>query len=220
MSAYDRMTVYQTMLATRLVPLFYHADPEVARQLLYTCVQGGSQMLEFTNRGDRALAVYQTLDEIIRREKLPIILGVGSIYDAPTAALFIAHGANFVVSPAFNAEIARLCNRRKIAYLPGCATPAEISTAEEYGAEIVKIFPSGALGPAFLQAVLGPSPWSRLMPTGGVEPREESIRLWRSAGAACIGMGVTLFRQEWLQASNYDAIRQAIAHSLAVLQNT
>ena len=96
--------------------------------------------------------------------------------DAPTAALFIASGANFIVGPGFNPEISRLCNRRKILYIPGCATETEISTAEEYGAEICKVFPGETIGgPAFIKAVMAPCPWHRLMPTGGVDATEASV---------------------------------------------
>ncbi|MGQ9814209.1 MAG: bifunctional 4-hydroxy-2-oxoglutarate aldolase/2-dehydro-3-deoxy-phosphogluconate aldolase [Candidatus Roseilinea sp.] len=212
MARFDRLTVYNTMLAAGLVPLFYSGDIAEAKAVAAACVEGGAPVLEFTNRGERALSVFGEL--VSANPKL--ILGVGSVTDAPTAALFIAHGANFVVGPVFNPEVARLCNRRKIAYLPGCGTVSEIAVAEEMGAEIVKVFPGESIGgPGFIKAVLGPMPWSRLMPTGGVEATAESIGAWIKAGAVAVGLGSGLIRKDWLAAKNYDAIRDCVKQCLA-----
>jgi 2-dehydro-3-deoxyphosphogluconate aldolase / (4S)-4-hydroxy-2-oxoglutarate aldolase len=208
MARYTRLQVYDAMLTTGLVPLFYHDNPTVAQEIVKAVAAGGARVLEFTNRGEKALSVFGQLNAFIESAKLPIILGVGSIVDAPTAALYIAHGANFIVGPLFNPEVARLCNRRKIAYLPGCATVAEISTAEEAGVEIVKIFPGETVGgPSFIKAVLGPLTWSRLMPTGGVDATRESVQSWLKAGACCVGLGSNLIRKDWVASGNYQAIQ-------------
>lgn len=209
MARYNRLQVYDAMLTTRMVPLFYHDKPEVAQEVAKALSEGGARVLEFTNRGEKALPVFAHLNNYLEASKLPLILGVGSIVDAPTAALYIAHGANFIVGPLFNPEVARLCNRRKIAYLPGCSTVAEISTAEEAGCEIVKVFPGETVGgPAFIKAVLGPMPWSRLMPTGGVDATAESVQGWLKAGACCVGLGSNLVRKDWVSAGNYAAIKE------------
>ena len=153
MARYDRMTVLNAMLETGLVPVFYNADLEVAKQVATACAEGGARILEFTNRGDRAVNVFTELVAWCEAELPEIIVGVGSIADAPTAALYIAAGANFVVGPLLNADIARLCNRRKVAYSPGFGSVSEISAAEELGVEIVKVFPGGQVGgPAFVKA--------------------------------------------------------------------
>lgn len=215
MSEPSRLDIYQAILSSGLVPLFYHANPEFACQVVKACAEGGSLVLEFTNRGEKALQVFSQLTECVSKNKLPIILGVGSILDAPTAALFIAHGARFVVGPSCNPEIARLCNRRKIAYMPGCGTVTEISNAEELGVEIVKVFPGETVGgPAFIKAVLGPMPWSRIMPTGGVDLSPESIGGWIRAGACCVGMGSNLIKKDLIASGNYDAIRQNVSQAL------
>ena len=203
MAKFDRLSVYQAMLSTGLVPLFYSGDVAEAKAVAGAIADGGSQVLEFTNRGEKALSVFA---EVVNTNP-KLIVGVGSVLDAPTAALYIAYGANFIVGPVFNAEIAKLCNRRKIAYLPGCGSVSEISVAEEHGVEIAKVFPGESVGgPGFIKAVLGPMPWSRLMPTGGVEATQASIREWIKAGACCVGMGSNLVRKEWLAAKNYAAI--------------
>jgi 2-dehydro-3-deoxyphosphogluconate aldolase/(4S)-4-hydroxy-2-oxoglutarate aldolase len=215
MAEASRLDVYNAVLSSGLVPLFYHADAEIANKVVKACADGGAKVLEFTNRGEKALQVFTKIVEYVGANKLPIILGVGSILDAPTAAIFIAQGARFIVGPNCNPEIARLCNRRKIAYLPGCASATEISNAEELGVEIVKIFPGETVGgPAFVKAMLGPMPWARIMPTGGVDATPESVSSWVKAGASCMGMGSNLIRKEALAVGDYDSISQKVGQVL------
>ena len=169
MARFMRLEVINTILDIGLVPLLYHGEAETASKIVAACVNGGARVVEFTNRGEMAYPVFTELVRHFAQADPSLILGVGSVMDAPTAALYLASGANFIVGPSLNPEIARLCNRRKILYMPGCATETEIATAEELGAEICKIFPGGVGGPEFISAVLAPCPWHRLMPTGGVD---------------------------------------------------
>lgn len=135
--------------------------------------------------------------------------------DAPTAALYVAYGANFVVGPSLNPEVARLCNRRKIAYSPGCGSASEIAQAEELGVEIVKVFPGSSVGgPGFVKSVLGPSPWTRIMPTGGVDATEESIKGWFQAGVTCVGMGSKLITKASVAADDFESISRNVAQML------
>lgn len=219
MVPYDRLTVYNKMLATGLIPLFYHDDAAVARAAAQAVSEGGAAVLEFTNRGPRALPVFSELSQYIQEEELPLILGIGSVVDASTAALFVANGARFVVGPVLNLEVAHFCNRRKIAYIPGCSGASEISEAEMLGAEIVKVFPGSTLGgPRFIKSILGPMPWSRLMPTGGVDASEENIRAWIDAGAACVGMGSQLIRKDLLAQGDYAAISEKVRQVLGFIR--
>ncbi len=216
MARFTRLEVYQAILESGLVPLFYNPDVEVSQQVAAACSAGGARVLEFTNRGDFAFEVFKELSQSLKKSNSPLILGVGSVVDAPTAALYIGAGANFVVGPIFNPDVARLCNQRKIAYMPGCGTLNEISEAECYGVEIVKIFPGTAVGgPGFIKAVLGPCPWTRIMPTGGVDATEESIRSWIEAGACCVGMGSKLITKTAVAAGDYQAITKRIEQVLA-----
>jgi 2-dehydro-3-deoxyphosphogluconate aldolase/(4S)-4-hydroxy-2-oxoglutarate aldolase len=199
------------MIGSGLVPLFYNPDVEVSLKVAEACEQGGAKVLEFTNRGDFAFDVFHQLSKSLAKTESGLMLGVGSVVDAPTAAMYIQAGADFVVGPVFNPEIARLCNRRKIAYLPGCGTLNEIFEAEAYGVEIVKIFPGTAVGgPGFIKAVLGPCPWTRIMPTGGVTATEENIREWIEAGATCVGMGSKLITKTAVAAGDYEGIRDNV----------
>ncbi len=215
MATFDRLSVYQRILGTGLVPIFFHADPEVARCVVSACIEGGTGIVEMTNRGEGALSIFTGLTQEFKKSKPDLILGVGSILDAPTAALYIAAGVHFIVAPNFNPEVARLCNRRKIPYIPGCSTPSEISMAEEAGAEIVKIFPAD---PELIKAVLGPMPWSRLMPAGGVEVSQESVEKWIKAGACALGVGSQLITKQALAAKNYEVIREGVHNMLGWLQ--
>jgi 2-dehydro-3-deoxyphosphogluconate aldolase/(4S)-4-hydroxy-2-oxoglutarate aldolase len=211
------MEVLNAVMDAGLVPLFYNGDIETAKEIASACMKGGAKVVEFTNRGELAYPVFTELAKHLA--KADVILGVGSIQDAPTAALYLASGANFVVSPSFNPEVARLCNRRKIPYLPGCATETEIATAEESGVEICKMFPGEAVGgPSFVSAVMAPCPWHRLLPTGGVDATEESISAWIKAGAAAVGMGSKLITAQAVKDRNYDAITDKVAQCIGLIQ--
>lgn len=215
MARFTRLQVLNAILDSGLVPVFYHADLEVAKKIAAACAAGGSQIVEFTNRGDWAPEVFKGLSQHLAGEHPELILGVGSVVDAPTAALYIAYGANFVVGPVLNPEIARLCNRRKIAYSPGCGSASEIALAEELGVEIVKVFPGRSVGgPDFVKSVLGPCPWTCIMPTGGVDASEDSLTAWFHAGVACVGMGSKLVRKEWVATGDWEAISNQVRQVL------
>ncbi|MCK6579513.1 MAG: bifunctional 4-hydroxy-2-oxoglutarate aldolase/2-dehydro-3-deoxy-phosphogluconate aldolase [Anaerolineae bacterium] len=219
MARFDRLTVYSTLLQDGMMPLFYHGQVETARAVTSALAEGGSRALEFTNRGEDALEVFAALVKYCAAAHPNMIVGIGSVDDAATAALYIAHGANFIVGPTFNEETARLCNRRKIAYMPGCGTLNEIAAAEEWGAEIVKLFPGAAAGgPGFVKDALAPRPWTRLMPTGGVTPEEDNLRAWFDAGVAAVGMGSRLLRSDWIAAGNYEAISHLTQATLNVIR--
>jgi 2-dehydro-3-deoxyphosphogluconate aldolase/(4S)-4-hydroxy-2-oxoglutarate aldolase len=151
----------------------------------------------------------------VLNKNIDVILGIGSICDAPTAALYIANGANFVVGPLLNKEVARLCNRRKIAYSPGCGSVSEIGKAEELGVEIVKVFPGTEVGgPAFVKSVMGPCPWTRIMPTGGVDATKESLTSWIHSGVAAVGAGSKLITKDLVDAEDWDGLTKKIAQSV------
>lgn len=219
MAHFSRLEVLNTIVETGLVPVFYHSDIAVAKKIAEAVAAGGSRVLEFTNRGDFAPLVFTELSQYLAKANPKVILGVGSVVDAPTAALYIASGANFVVGPILNPEVARLCNRRKIAYSPGCGTASEIAQAEELGVEIVKIFPGDSVGgPNFVKAILGPCPWTRLMPTGGVETTKESISAWFKAGITAAGIGSNLINKDLIASENYAAITTKTAEVLSWIQ--
>jgi 2-dehydro-3-deoxyphosphogluconate aldolase/(4S)-4-hydroxy-2-oxoglutarate aldolase len=219
MARFMRLDVINTILDIGLVPLFYNGEVDTAVEIVSAVARGGARVVEFTHRGEMAYPVFTELVKHFAKADPSLILGVGSIIDAPTAALYMASGANFIVGPNHNPEISRLCNRRKIAYLPGCATETEIANAEEFGAEICKIFPGDAAGgPGFISAVMAPCPWHRLLPTSGVDATEASISAWIKAGAAAVGMGSKLVTPQAVKARDFESIAGKVAQSIGWVQ--
>jgi 2-dehydro-3-deoxyphosphogluconate aldolase/(4S)-4-hydroxy-2-oxoglutarate aldolase len=219
MSFNRRINVVLAMEETGLVPLYYNPDLQVSKEVIAACYAGGAKVFEFTNRGDFAHEVFAAIRKWAQKELPGMMIGAGSVADAPTAVLFMQTGADFIVSPSFNPEVARICNRRKVLWIPGCGTVTEISQAEELGAEIVKIFPGNAVGgPSFVKAVKGPCPWTSIMPTGGVEPTEENLRQWFGAGVTCVGMGSQLITEKMVHAGKWEEITGNVRNTLALIR--
>lgn len=219
MARFTRIDVALKMKETGMVPVFYHKDAEICKQVIKACYDGGVRVFEFTNRGDFAHEVFGELSKWAAKEAPEMILGVGSVIDSATAALYIQLGANFIVSPLIDEETARICNRRKIAWSPGCGSVTEINRAHELGAEIVKVFPGSSVGgPDFVSGVRGPMPWASIMPTGGVSPEEANLKGWFNAGVHCVGMGSQLFSKEVVESGNYQAITDKCREALAIIQ--
>jgi 2-dehydro-3-deoxyphosphogluconate aldolase / (4S)-4-hydroxy-2-oxoglutarate aldolase len=218
MAKFSRLNVLNTMVETGLVPVFYHAEVEVASNIVQALAEAGVRCFEFTNRGDQAHLVFQELIQRFASDKR-VILGAGTIIDPATAALYIQLGANFIVGPVLNPEVAKVCNRRKIPYSPGCGSLSEVSTAEELGVEICKVFPGKQVGgPAFVEAVRGPMPWTYIMPTGGVDPTQESITDWFKARVACVGIGSKLVRKDLIDSGDYAEMTRLAELTLAWIQ--
>jgi 2-dehydro-3-deoxyphosphogluconate aldolase/(4S)-4-hydroxy-2-oxoglutarate aldolase len=213
------MTVLSAMIDRGVIPVFYHPDVEVCQRVIQACADGGAKCIEFTNRGEFAAHVFFEVTRHFAKADPSVIMGVGSVVDAPTAGVYIANGAKFVVGPLTNPDIAKLCNRRKIPYSPGCGSATEIGYAEELGCEIVKVFPGGSVGgPEFVKAMLGPCPWTRIMPTGGVDATEESLTQWFRAGVACVGIGSNLITKELLAAKDYSGIEKKVRETIALIR--
>ncbi len=218
MAQYTRIEVMIAMHESGIVPVFYHADIEVCKNIVKACYDSGLRVFEFTNRGDFAHEVFTELIKYAIDEMPGMIMGAGSVIDPMTAALYIQIGANFIVSPVLNEDMARICNRRKILWCPGCGSASEISKAEELGADVVKIFPAKEVGgPSFIKNIKGPMPWSNIMPTGGVDPVYENLMQWFSVGAWCVGMGSKLLPKEAVNAKNYKAIQEGIKAAKALV---
>ena len=219
MARFKRLEVLNTIAETGLVPLYYNKDAEIVKNVVKACYEGGARIFEFTNRGDFAHEVFAEVNAWCASECPEMILGVGSVVDAPTAVLYIQLGAAFVVSPLLNEEIARVCNRRKIAWVPGTATLSEINRAEELGCELVKIFPADSIGgPSYIKAVTGPCPWTSIMPSGGVSPTRENLEAWFSAGAFCVGMGSKLITKEIIANAAYDTLHDSVSETLELIR--
>ena len=214
MSKYQRLEVLNSIIEVGLIPLFYHPDVNVAIEIIDACLVGGAKCIEFTNRGDGAHRVFEKLIDHYQNHP-DLILGSGSILEPATAALFIQIGSNFIVGPNLNDDVAFLCNQRKVAYLPGCGNVNEITHAERLGVEICKYFPGTVGGPQFIKNILGPMPWTRLMPTGGVSLEEKNIIEWFGAGVVAVGIGSALISKQALSQKDYPAITANTKKALA-----
>lgn len=219
MARFSRIEVALAMKETGMVPVFYHKDAEVCKQVVKACYNAGLRVFEFTNRGDRAHKVFDELIEWAEKETPEMMLGVGSIVEAGTCSLYIQLGASFIVSPLINEDMAKVCNRRKVSWSPGCGSVSEIGKAEELGAEVVKIFPGSQVGgPAFVKGVMGPCPWSSIMPTGGVAPTEENLKGWFDAGVHCVGMGSQLFPKDLINNGKFDELEALIKDAVELVK--
>jgi len=218
MAKFTRIQVAQKMAEQGMVPLFYHADLEVAKQVVAAIYRGGARLLEFTNRGDFAHEVFGELNKYCASQLPEMMLGVGSVTDAGSASLYMQLGANFVVTPVLREDIAMVCNRRKVLWSPGCGSLTEIARAEELGCEIVKLFPGGTYGPDFVKAIKGPQPWTSVMPTGGVAPTEANLKSWFKAGVTCVGMGSKLVSSDVVKAGDYAELERRTREALAIIK--
>ena len=219
MARFNKMQVLDAIVSTGMVPVYYNKDVEIAKQVVKACYEGGVRAFEFTNRGDFAHEVFAELIKFATKECPDLVLGVGSIVDAGTASLYLQLGANFVVGPLFNPEIAKVCNRRLVPYTPGCGSVSEIGFAQEVGCDLCKIFPAGNVGgPSFVKNIKAPMPWSMIMATGAVEPTEENLSAWFKAGVTCVGMGSKLFPKEMIAAGNWEAISTLCRDALATIK--
>lgn len=209
MAKFKKIDTIRIIRKTGIVPVFYNADVELSKKVIKACYDGGIRAFEFTNRGDGAHLVFQQLISYVRTECPEMALGAGTVLDAPTAAIYLQLGADFIVSPCLTEEVAHLCNRRGIPYSPGCGTVTEIANAMELGCDLVKVFPAGTVGgPAFVKNVLAPLPWAMIMCTGAVEPTQENLSAWAKAGTTAVGMGSKLFPKEVLKEGDWKAVSE------------
>jgi 2-dehydro-3-deoxyphosphogluconate aldolase/(4S)-4-hydroxy-2-oxoglutarate aldolase len=219
MAQFSRIEVAQVMKETGMVPLFFSNDLELSKNVLKACYDGGARLMEFTARGDFAHEVFGELTKYAIKELPGMIMGVGSVTDSAAASLYMALGANFIVTPGLREDIAMACNRRKVLWSPGCGTLTEIAKAEELGCEIVKLFPGDIYGPQFVKGVKGPQPWTSIMPTGGVSPTKENLSEWFSAGVTCVGMGSQLISKEILDTKNFTKLKEDVKAALDIIKS-
>lgn len=219
MARFSKLSVLQTCEAQGMMPLFYHPDVELGKEVLKACYQGGARLLEFTHRGDFAHLVFAELNRYCAAELPELIMGVGSVTDAGAASMYMQMGANFVVSASLRQDISRVCNRRKVPYMPGCGSLTEIGMAEEWGCDIVKLFPGSVYGPGFVKAIKGPQPWTQIMPTGGVSTERANLKAWFDAGVTCVGLGSKLISKQVLMDRNLADLEQRVRETLGLIHD-
>ncbi|MDR2057918.1 MAG: bifunctional 4-hydroxy-2-oxoglutarate aldolase/2-dehydro-3-deoxy-phosphogluconate aldolase [Dysgonamonadaceae bacterium] len=217
MAKYNKLQVLEAMSVTGMIPVFYHSNAKIATNVVKACYAGGVRVFEFTNRGEFAHEIFAELSKFVDKECSGLILGIGSIIDASSASMYIQSGANFIVGPLFNPDIAKVANRRLIPYIPGCGSVSEIGFAQEAGCDLCKVFPGDALGPHFVKGLKAPMPWSLLMVTGGVNTDEANLKAWFDAGVTCVGIGSNLFPKDAIASEDWKEITGICMKTLNII---
>ena len=216
MAKFNKIDTIGIIRSTGIVPVFYNPDVALTRKVVKACYDGGIRAFEFTNRGDGAHKVFEALIDFVRAECPEMALGAGTILDAPTAAIYLQMGADFLVSPCCVDEVITLANRRGVPYSPGCGTVTEIVHAQERGCDLVKVFPAGTVGgPAFVKNILAPLPWAMVMCPGAVEPTEENLPAWAKSGVTAVGMGSKLFPKQVLSEGDWASVSRLCSQCIS-----
>ncbi|HEY5968862.1 MAG TPA: bifunctional 4-hydroxy-2-oxoglutarate aldolase/2-dehydro-3-deoxy-phosphogluconate aldolase [Chitinophagaceae bacterium] len=189
-----------------MLPLYFNSSEEVSLDVLKSIYRAGVKAVEYTNRGDAALANFKKMVALRNAEMPGLLLGVGTIKNMQHANDYMAAGADFLVSPGFVPDVAAYCVSNDIFYAPGCMTPSEIIAAENTGIKFIKLFPGNMLGPEFLTTIKDIFPKLLFMPTGGVDTTKENIEGWFKAGVCAVGMGSKLISKKLMEAKDYGTI--------------
>lgn len=202
----DKRTVLQSILDQGLLPLFYWDSAEVSLEIMRVLYRAGIRAVEYTNRGIKALENFKLLKKTLSAEAPDMHLGIGTVKSADEAKAFIDAGADLIVSPIVNPEVAALVDKAGLLWIPGCMTPTEIYQAQQHRAALIKIFPANILGPEFVSSIRDLFPGQLFIPTGGVELDQQNISTWFKAGVCAVGMGSKLISKEVLKNEQYDLL--------------
>lgn len=192
-----------SIIAQGMLPLYFNADESISIDILRTIYKAGVTAVEYTNRGEAALANFKKMIAVRNAEMPAMLLGVGTVKNLQTAKDYLSAGADFLVSPGFVKEVADYAVANDIFYAPGCMTPSEIIAAENSGIGFIKLFPGNMLGPEFLSGIKDIFPKLLFMPTGGVDTTKENIEGWFKAGVCAVGMGSKLISKKLMEAKDY-----------------
>jgi 2-dehydro-3-deoxyphosphogluconate aldolase/(4S)-4-hydroxy-2-oxoglutarate aldolase len=184
----DKNKILTRLTDCGIVAVVRAESADQAKRITEACIEGGVAAIELTFTVPYAHHVIEELAKSYSPED--IILGAGTVMDSETARIAILSGANYIVSPYFNPNVIKTCNRYQVASMPGAMTIKEVVEAMEAGADIIKIFPGEAFGPKIIKAINGPIPYARMMPTGGVDIN--NVDEWIKAGAVAVGAGGAL----------------------------
>ncbi|RYY66300.1 MAG: bifunctional 4-hydroxy-2-oxoglutarate aldolase/2-dehydro-3-deoxy-phosphogluconate aldolase [Chitinophagaceae bacterium] len=213
-----RTAIINTLKEQGLMPLYFHKDPDTCIALMNSLYKAGVRLIEFTNRGEEALANFKLMKAAAQNME-GLFIGIGTIKTSRAAEDFIDAGADFLISPALAEDVYDAAYSSKTLWIPGCMTPTEILKAENLGVELVKLFPGNVLGPGYVSAIKDLFPNMLFMPTGGVETSHENLSEWFASGVIAVGMGSKLITKKLLEEKNYTAIQQNAAEVLSTIQS-
>ena len=215
---YKKQKALELLLAQKLLPLYYHESADVSIAILKAMYEAGIRLVEYTNRGNNALTNFSSLKQVVDESMPDLLLGIGTVKNSFTALEYIKAGADFIVAPSINVEVAKVTHEAGLLWIPGCMTPTEIATAENAGAAIVKIFPGNLLGPSYILSIKELFPGLLLMPTGGVEAEESNLSEWFDSGVVAVGMGSKLIAKKHINSGNYKGITETIVNAWALIK--
>lgn len=213
-----KKAVLSSILTQGMLPLFFYDDAEVSLQIIRTLYNAGIRVMEYTNRAKPAFENFKVLRKAVDKEMPDLYFGIGTIKNISEAEAFVDAGADFIVAPTINPEVAKVAHKHKLLWIPGCMTPTEIYTAQKNGAELIKIFPANVLGPGFISAVKEIFPGVLFMPTGGVELNSENINGWFNAGAGAVGMGGKLISKDVLNKRLYEKLHTDTVSAIELIK--
>lgn len=185
----DKIQIITRICECGLVAVVRAENQEQALHIADACIKGGVAGIELTYTVPGATEIINKLSEEYKGSD-DFIIGAGTVLDSETSRMAILAGAQFIVSPYFDADMVKLCNNYRVPVMPGAMTIKEVAEAMKSGADIVKIFPGEIFGPKIIKSILGPLPFARMMPTGGVTV--ENVGEWIKAGAVAVGAGGSL----------------------------
>lgn len=213
----SRHLIKDRLVEQGMLPLFFYSDQQVSIEVTRTLYSAGIRVLEYTNRGKEAFENFKMLKQLQQTEMPDLYLGVGTIKSLAEAETYINAGADFLVAPIVNLQVASLAKESESLWIPGCMTPTEIYTAQSMDALIIKLFPANLLGPAFLLSIKELFPGQLFIPTGGVELDAQNIAGWFKAGVCAVGMGSQLLNKSIAEKQNYEELYQNTVNALQLV---
>jgi 2-dehydro-3-deoxyphosphogluconate aldolase/(4S)-4-hydroxy-2-oxoglutarate aldolase len=214
----NKEIVLDTILSQGMLPLFFYEDADVSLEVIRTMYRAGVRVLEYTNRGKEALSNFYIIKKAVSAEMADLHLGIGTIKTGLEAEAFVEAGADFIVSPIIDSDVAMVADNYSKLWIPGCMTPTEIHVAQQYKARLIKIFPANIVGPAFISSIRELFPGQLFIPTGGVEIEAGNIAEWFRSGVCAVGMGSKLVSRNVLDKRLYDQLYNDTVKALELVQ--
>jgi 2-dehydro-3-deoxyphosphogluconate aldolase/(4S)-4-hydroxy-2-oxoglutarate aldolase len=215
----NKQEILDSIIKQGMLPLFFYEDAEVSLQVVRTLYKAGVRVMEYTNRAKEAFENFLILKAAQETEMPDLYLGIGTVKTMEDAIKYVNDGADFIVAPTVNPDVAEVVNQHNGLWIPGCMTPTEIHLAQQHGAALIKIFPANVLGPAYITAVADVFRGQLFMPTGGVELNKDNISGWFKSGVCAVGVGSKLITKEILQNQLYDQLYNNTVNSLQLIQS-